>query len=127
MDSNFNEGSIKLEGEQTGLVMSRVELIEFLDNLRLNPNILVTYDRDEEEWKSKKNEVDFIKEMHKDYDDVIAFDPYRGQRLAETATVFSNDDYQKNKENDLAVSELKKMFEGNDKVTVFDKSRNRKR
>lgn len=126
MDDLFNGKPVKLEGEQEGISMSRVELIEFLDAIRINPRNLVIYDKDEEEWKETQKQVDAIKEKHKDYDDVIAFDPYRGEKMAETATVFSNENYQKSKEADLVVYELEKMFKDNDKVTVFDKSRRRK-
>lgn len=126
MKDLFNGKPIKLEGKNEGISMSRGELIWFLDTIRNNPNVLVIYDKDEEEWKETQKQVNAIREKYKDYDDVIAFDPYRGEKMGEIATVFSNEDYQKSKEDDLAVHELEKMFQDNDKVTVFDKSRRRK-
>lgn len=67
-----------------------------------------------------------IQEANKDYENVDAFDPYRGEKLAETLTVFFDENYQKSKENDLAVLELEKMFKDNDKVVVFNQSRRNK-
>lgn len=126
MKDLFNGKPVKLEGESDRLAMSRVELVEFLDAIRDYSGILVTYDKDEEEWKETQKQVNAIREIHKDYDDIVAFDPYRSEKKAEIATVFSDENYQKNKEEDLVVHELEKMFQDNDKVTVFDKSRRRK-
>ena len=126
MKDLFDGKPIEVIGEIKDISMSEVEFIESLNNIRINPNILVRYDRDEENWKRVQEKVEFIRKKCEDYDDVVAFDPYRGKKLAETVAVISNENYQKSKEADLAVYELKKMFKDNDKVVVFDSSRRRK-
>ena len=126
MKELFDGKPIEIIGEIKGISMSEVQFIDFLNNIRINPNILVRYDRDEENWKRVQEKVEFIRKKYEGYDDVVAFDPYRGEKLAETVTVISNDNYQKSREADLAVSELKEMFKDNDKVVVFDSSRRRK-
>ncbi|MDO5002927.1 MAG: hypothetical protein Q4E39_01690 [bacterium] len=126
MDDLFGGKPVFVNGKIEKITVSRVELIEFLDRIRNNPNTLVLYDKYEEDWKRTQKEVKKIQEANKDYENVVAFDPYRGEKLAETATVFSDENYQKSKENDLAVLELEKMFKDNDKVVVFNQSRRNK-
>lgn len=126
MDDLFGGKPVFVNGKIEKITVSRVELIEFLDRIRNNPNTLVLYDKYEEGWKRTQKEVKKIQEANKDYENVVAFDPYRGEKLAETATVFSDENYQKSKENDLAVLELEKMFKDNDKVVVFNQSRRNK-
>lgn len=126
MDDLFGGKPVVVNGKIEKITVSRVELTEFLDGIRNNPNTLVLYDKYEEDWKRTQKEVKKIKEANKDYENVVAFDPYRGKKLAEIATVFSDENYQKSKENDLAVLELEKMFKDNDKVVVFNRSRRNK-
>ena len=126
MNNLFGGKPVFVNGKIEKITVSRVELIEFLDRIRNNPNTLVLYDKYEEDWKRTQKEVKKIQEANKDYENVVAFDPYRGEKLAETATVFSDENYQKSKENDLAVLELEKMFKDNDKVVVFNQSRRNK-
>lgn len=126
MDDLFGGKPVFVNGKIEKITVSRVELTEFLDRIRNNPNTLVLYDKYEEDWKRTQKEVKKIQEANKDYENVVVFDPYRGEKLAETATVFSDENYQKSKENDLAVLELEKMFKDNDKVVVFNQSRRNK-
>ena len=126
MDDLFGGNPVFFNGKIEKITISRAELTEFLDGIRNDPNSLVLYDKYEEDWKKTQNEVKKIKEANKDYENVVAFDPYRGEKLAETTTVFSDENYQKSRENDLAVLELEKMFKDDDKVVIFDNSRERK-
>lgn len=57
IDDLFGVKQVFVNGKIEKITVSRVELTEFLDRIRNNPNSLVLYDKYEEDWKRTQKEV----------------------------------------------------------------------